>query len=108
MINVRSISSDNTGRDIQKKTASNTRERLSRDLGQGHEVEIKINVAPDSTERGRGTGGMIATADHTDADLIVETGRKVLRKKQDQTDTGMNPCISFDLSNSGIIFIIQT
>ena len=96
MISVCSISSDNTGRDIQKKTAPNMRERLSRDLGQGHEVEIEINVARDPTERGRGTGEMIATADHADADLIVETGRKVLIKNQDQTDTGMNPCISYD------------
>ena len=96
MMNLCITLSDNTGRDIQTKTAPNTRERLSRDLGQGHEVEIEINIARDLTERGRGTGGMIETADHTDTDLIVETGRKFLIKSRDQTDTGMNPCISFD------------
>ena len=94
MINLCTTLSDNTGRDIQTKTAPDTRERLGRELGQGHEVEIEINVARDPTERGRGTGGMKATADHTAADLIVGTGRKVLIK--DQTDTGMNPCISYD------------
>ena len=92
IISVCSISSDNTGKDIQTKTAPDMRQRLSRDLGQGHKVEIEINVARDPTERGRGTGVMIATVDHADADLIVETGRKILIKNQDQIDTG----ISFD------------
>ena len=96
MINLCITLSDNTGRDMQTMTAPNMRERLGRDLGQGHKVEIEINVARDPTERGRGTGEMIATADHAVADLIVETGRKVLIKNQDQTDTGMNPFISFD------------
>ena len=96
IIRVCFVSSDNTGRDIQKKTAPNMRERLGRDLGQGHAVGIEINIAQDLTETERRIGGVIATADHTDADLGVKAERKVFIKSQDQTNTGMNYFISYD------------